>query len=352
MNFSLKVDGETNSGELCDLFGSESKYPSEYYFWQDRKPDFFAFYSHLKTQPATYLKWIDAKGRTRICFGVIPIGEMQGSPICYLTDFFADPAIRNSKEVWRFVEASCHFFRENFQTSLCWGLENRPGVLRGFSRMLARVGFGFKYFGLSLMREFYLSGERSTQYQASLEKVERLEGKEILNSPDVFSFLKFAPENRPIFAPSLSISGLDKLLKTDPNLTIIKYPSSVNRNKCLLLVDFGKVRKLCSTGKKSELMKGQSWGDELRQLIVSPIGPIDESDSTLVRAAFEFANLGKYDLLSLRDMKLGHEFAQMKRQLVYSRRAFALYSQLHPHWPQIFQDVRPETRINLESSFL
>lgn len=352
MNFSLKIDGETDSGELCELFNSESKYPSEYYFWQDRKPDFFASYNHLKTQPATYLRWRDAKGRTRICFGIIPTGEMQGSPICYLTDFFADPAIRNSKEVWKFVEASCHFFQENLQSSMCWGLENRPGVLRGFSRMLARIDFGFKYFGLSLMREFYLSGEKSTQRPVSLEKVERLEGKEILSNQDVLAFLKFAPENRPIFAPSLSYSGLAQLLKTDPNLTILKYPSSAKKNRCLLLADFGKVRKLLSTGKKSELMRGQSWGDELRQLIVSPIGPIDETDSILVRAAFEFANLGRYDVLSLRDMKLGHEFIQMKRQLVYSRRAFALYSQLHPHWPQLFQDVKPETRINLDSAFL
>lgn len=352
MSFSLEIAGEKDSGELCDLFKSESKYPSEYYCWQDRKPDFFACYSHLKMRPANYLKWRDNRGRLRACFGLIPMGELQSSPICYLTDFFADLEIRNSKEVWRFVNESLGFFEENCQTSLCWGLENRPGVLRGFSRMLRRIDFEFKYFGLSLQREFYLYEEKSSQYSAAMEKVEKLEGNEILNNPDVLSALEFTPADRPAFAPSLTVSGLAQLLKTDPQLTILKYPSSVNRKRCLLLVDFGKVRRLCSTGKKSDFMKDHSWGDELRQLIVSPIGPIDESDSLLVRAAFEFANLGQYDLLSLRDMKLDQEFVQKKNQLVYSRRAFAFYSNLHPYWPQFFQNFKSETRIHLDSIFL
>lgn len=250
------------------------------------------------------------------------------------------------------MNESLGFFEENCQTSLCWGLENRPGVLRGFSRMLRRIDFEFKYFGLSLQREFYLYEEKSSQYSAAMEKVEKLEGNEILNNPDVLSALEFTPADRPAFAPSLTVSGLAQLLKTDPQLTILKYPSSVNRKRCLLLVDFGKVRRLCSTGKKSDFMKDHSWGDELRQLIVSPIGPIDESDSLLVRAAFEFANLGQYDLLSLRDMKLDQEFVQKKNQLVYSRRAFAFYSNLHPYWPQFFQNFKSETRIHLDSIFL
>jgi hypothetical protein len=85
VNFSLEIAGEKDSGEFCDLFRSESKYPSEYYFWQDRKPDFFACYSHLKMQPANYLRWRDERGILRACFGLIPMGELQSSPICYLT---------------------------------------------------------------------------------------------------------------------------------------------------------------------------------------------------------------------------------------------------------------------------
>ena len=352
MNSSLEIAGEKDSGELCDLFRSESKYPNEYYFWQDRTPDFFACYSHFKMQPANYLRWRDEKGRLRACYGVIPTGELQSSPICYLTDFFADPEIRNSKEVWRFVNDSLGFFEENCQTSLFWGLENRPGVLRGFARMLRRIDFGFRYVGLSLLREFYLDGEKSSHYPAAMAKVEKLEGNEILNNPDVLSALEFIPADRPAFAPSLTVSGLAQLVKIDPYLKILKYPSSVNRNRCLLLVDFGKVRRLCSTGKKSDLMRDHFWGDELRQLIVSPVGPIDESDSMLVRAAFEFANLAQYDLLSFRDMKLDREFIQKKKQLIYSRRAFALFSNLHPYWPQFLQDFKSEARIHLDSIFL
>lgn len=352
MSFVLEVAGEKDSSELCDLFKTESKYPNEYYFWQDRTPDFFACYNHFKVQPANYLRWRDEKGRMRACYGFIHTGELQNLPIFYLSDFFADPEIRNSKEVWRFVNKSLDFFGENCQTSLFWGLENRPGVLRGLSRMLGRIDFEFKYFGLSLLREFYLYGEKSSHYPSATEKVEKLEGNEILNNPDVLSALEFIPADRPTFASSLTVLGLAQLLKIDPNLTILKYPSSVNKNKCLLLVDFGEVRRLCSTGKKSDLMRDHSWGGELKQLIVSPIGPVDESDSILVRAAFEFANLGQYDLLSFRDMKLEQEFVQKKNQLIYSRRAFVFYSNLHLYWPQFFQDFKSEARIHLDSIFL
>ncbi|OFZ19021.1 MAG: hypothetical protein A2X94_12145 [Bdellovibrionales bacterium GWB1_55_8] len=252
----IRLLGEEQSETICRLFYA-ADVDAEGYIWQDRWPDFFAFFRHLTPS-----------GLIRVWGAFVPehsdpIGSLsavetpvrglpKGVSAIYYTDAFVRPKHRGKRTYFRLREVSRDQMTSQFGArAFHYAVENDTQLLHKTREILESSGYAV-HIGASRLHELYLT--HPSPDRVDFERCRRVPLREMTNEQrgSFLTALDDCVGDAPLF-PVVRNDIFDRFLKIDPEAycVMIRPPGASDFFHCsaaLIAVNFDSLRRFHYTG--------------------------------------------------------------------------------------------------------